>query len=171
MKKMKIPTNKLVFTAMLAALYAVLSALMPDAGVVRMSVLCFMPATVGGFLMGPWYAAAITGLGDFLQCLIKGYTPDPNILLIAIVTGIWYGFTLYKHEFNWKRALLCLVPVFFVCEIGLTPLALSFLYHQPFAAMFIDKLWSNAIELPIKIALLMLVIPAVRKIPKSYLKL
>lgn len=171
MQKNIISTKKLVFAAMLAALYGVLSALVPDMGVIRMSMLCFLPAAVGGFLMGPFYAAAITGLGDLLQCLIKGYAPNPLISLIAIATGLWYGFALYKRAFSWKMALLCLLPVFLVCEIGLTPWVLSGLYKQPFAVTFVDRLWSNLVELPIKTVLLLAVIPAVKRMPKSFLNL
>ena len=171
LQKNMVTTKKLVYAAMLAALYAVLSALVPDVGVVRMSMLCFLPAAVGGFLMGPAYAAAIAGLGDLLQCLIKGYSPNPLISLIALITGLWYGLVLYKRDFSWKTALICLLPVFLVCELGLTSWVLSGLYKQPFVVTFADRLWSNLIELPIKTALLLAVIPAVRRMPKSFLNL
>ena len=167
LQKKRITTPKLVYTAMLSALYAVLNYLSPEAAVLRLSAFCFLPVAVGGMLMGPFYGAAIAGLGDLIACLLKGYLPDPRLSLIALATGAWYGWVLHGRTFSWKLVLCSVLPIFVVLEMGLSTWVLSDLFHQPFAAVFMERLWSNLIELPIKAALLMLI----NRVPKSILKL
>lgn len=176
MQKKAAATNKMVFLALMSALYVVLNVISPEAAVIRMSFFCFLPVAVTGSLMGPVYAVIVAVLGDVLSCFVKGYAPYIPLTLTALLSGMWYGLVLEKQQLNrgcirhWLRAAVCIVPAVVVCEIWLNSYALSVLRHQPMSVVVLQRLWGNIIEIPVKTALLMLVLPAVQKLPKSYLK-
>lgn len=177
MQKKAIATNRMVFLALMAALYVVLNIISPETTVIRLSFFCFLPVAVTGSLMGAVYAMIVAVLGDVLSCLVKGYAPYIPLTLTAMLTGLWYGLVLGKRQISpnklhdWLLAALAIVPVVLVCEIWLNSYALSVLRGQPMGAVVLQRLWGNLIEIPLKPLLLMLVLPAVQRLPKSFLKL
>lgn len=162
-------TRRMIFLALMSALYVALNVLSPESAVIRISMLCFLPTAVSGMLLGPVGGLIVAILGDLLSCIVKGYAPYIPLTVTAALAGLWYGLTLYGKPFDWKRALLCIVPVVLVCEMGLNTVALSVLRHQPLWSVFVQRVWENLIEIPVKVLLLLAVIPAVKRIPKQYL--
>ena len=169
MQKKWFTTKRMIFLALMSALYVALNVLSPESAVIRISMLCFLPTAVSGMLLGPVGGMTVAVLGDLLSCLVKGYAPYIPLTLIAALSGLWYGFALYGKPFGWKQALVCIVPVVLVCEMGLNTVALSMLRHQPLWSVFVQRVWENLIEIPVKTLLLLAVIPAVKRIPKKYL--
>ena len=57
-----------------------------------------------GFMFGPFVSGAFAGLLDILQFLIKPVgTFQPCWTLNSIISGLIYGFGLYKQEVSFKR--------------------------------------------------------------------
>lgn len=171
MPKKLLTTKRMIFLALMSALYVALNVLSPETAVIRISMLCFLPVAASGMLLGPVGGLIVAALGDLLSCVVKGYAPYIPLTVTAALGGLWYGFTLYGKPFDWKRALLCVVPVILVCELGMNTVALSLLRHQPVWTVFVQRVWSNLIEIPVKTLLLLAVIPAVKRMPKQYLNL
>lgn len=171
MQKNGINTRRMIFLALMAALYVALNVLSPEAAVIRVSMFCFLPVAATGMLLGPVFSVIVAVLGDVLSCLIKGYAPYIPLTVTAALAGAWYGFVLHKKPLHWLRALLCVAPVIVVVELGLNTIALSLLRHQPLWTVFVQRLWSNLIEIPVKTALLVLILPAIQRMPKQYLNL
>lgn len=164
-------THEMVFISLMSALYVVLNVISPESAVMRISMLCFLPIAVTGMILGPVGGMLVAVQGDLLSCLVKGYVPYIPLTVVAALAGLWYGFTLHEKKVDWKRALLCVIPVVVVCEMCLNTVALSMLRHQPLWSVFVQRVWENLIEIPVKTLLLMAVIPAVRRIPKKYLNI
>jgi len=171
MSKSVINTRRMIFLALMAALYVALNVLSPEAPVIRVSMLCFLPVAVTGMLLGPVFSAIVAVLGDVLSCLVKGYAPYIPLTVTAALAGAWYGIVLHEKPTHWLRALMSVLPVILVVELGLNTIALSMLRHQPLWTVFVQRVWSNLIEIPIKTLLLMALLPAIRCMPKQYLKL
>ncbi len=171
MQKKVITTGRMVFAALMSALYVALNVLSPETAVMRISMLCFLPVVATGMLLGPVWALAPAVLGDVLSCLVKGYAPYIPLTLIAALSALWYGFVLHGRSCTWKVALIAIIPVSLVCEMGLSSWALCVLRHQPFVAVLVQRLWSNLLEIPVKALLMLAVLPAVMRLPKHTLNL
>ena len=107
MKKTKFTTEMLVFTGFMIALAVVLSKLVS----INISFLRigfgFLPIAVLAILYGPYVAAIGYGIADLLGAwLFPTGTFFPGFTVSAVLTGLIFGWVLYKKEVTFKRALL-----------------------------------------------------------------
>ena len=175
MQKKTVPVKALVLLGLMVALNVVLGRLSiqftPE---VRISVLGFIPIALAGMLMGPLYGGLVGAAGDVLNYALfthvyGGYFP--GYTLTALISGLWYGVVLHGKKVSWVRAIVCIVPVIIIGEMGLNSVWTYMLYSKTFWAKLPLRLLTNVIECPIKIALLMGMSKLLERFPKSYLKL
>lgn len=175
MQKKNVSVKSLVLLGLMVALNVVLGRLSiqftPE---VRISVLGFIPIALAGMLMGPLYGGLVGAAGDVLNYVLfthvyGGYFPGYTIT--ALISGLWYGAVLHEKKVSWARAIVCIVPVIIIGEMGLNSVWTYMLYSKTFWAKLPLRLLTNAIECPIKIALLMGMSKLLERFPKSYLKL
>ncbi|MGN0794528.1 MAG: folate family ECF transporter S component [Aristaeellaceae bacterium] len=175
MQKRMITTRQLVMLALMVALNVVLGRLSPQiTKEIRFSVLGFIPIALSGWMMGPLYGLLTGAAGDILNYFLynQQYGPlFPGYTLVAALSGLWYALVLYKKECSWLRAVLCIVPVIVVGEMFLNSVWTYILYPGTFWAKLPLRLLVNAIECPVKIALLMGVMQLMKRMPKELLKL
>lgn len=175
MQKKNVSVKSLVLLGLMVALNVVLGRLSiqftPE---VRISVLGFIPIAMAGMLMGPLYGGLVGAAGDVLNYVLfthvyGGYFPGYTIT--ALISGLWYGAVLHEKKVSWARAIVCIVPVIIIGEMGLNSVWTYMLYSKTFWAKLPLRLLTNAIECPIKIVLLMGMSKLLERFPKSYLKL
>ncbi len=170
----QISTKRMVLLAMMVALNVVLGRFSvqftPE---VRLSIVGFLPIALAGAMMGPMYGAVTGALGDIVNFLVFNYAYGayfPGYTLTALLSGCWYGLVLYRKELNWKRAVLCIVPVILVGEIGLNSVWTYLLYSKTFWAKLPVRVLTNVIECPLKVLLLLLLWRVTKRLPKSMMK-
>ena len=175
MQKKGMTVKALVLLGLMVALNVVLGRLSiqftPE---VRISVFGFIPIALAGMLMGPLYGGLVGAAGDVVNYVLfthayGGYFP--GYTFTALVSGLWYGYVLHGKKGTWLRAVLAIAPVIIVGEMGLNSVWTYILYSKTFWAKLPLRLLTNAIECPIKIALLMGMTKLLDRFPKSYLKL
>ncbi len=172
MQKKTLTTRKLVLLALMVALNVVLGRtsiqFTPE---IRVSVLGFLPIALAGYLMGPLYGGLVGAAGDVLNYVLftHVYGPlFPGYTMVALLSGMWYGFVLHKKEVTWWRAVLCIVPVVLVGEMFLNSIWVYIMYSKTFWAKLPLRLLTNVVEMPIKILLLMGMNKLLERFPKNY---
>ncbi|MBQ8107394.1 MAG: folate family ECF transporter S component [Ruminococcus sp.] len=143
----------------------------------------FIPIAVIGMLYGPVVCGASTFLLDFLGYIITNKSArfySPQLALVVILSGIIYGMVLYKCDFHTEKiksivkVIVACGAVAMVCNVLLNTYFLYTLYvnkdFSPFAdgamkaywAYTLPRLIKNLIEFPIRVAVLAIVLPAVK---------
>lgn len=80
----------------------------------------FLPVVVASLLYGPLWAGAVAGLGDLLGAVlfpVGAYFP--GFTVSTFLTGVIYGFFLYKREFKLWRALSAAALSSLLCSMVL----------------------------------------------------
>lgn len=172
--KKEISVQNLVLLGLMVALNVVLGRLsiqiVPE---VRVSVFGFLPIALAAAAMGPAYGALTGAAGDVLNFALftHAYGPYfPGYTLTAVLSGLWYGFVLHGKRLTWARAALAIVPVIVIGEMGLNSLWTYMMYSKTFWAKLPMRLVTNAIECPIKMALLMGMGQLLKRLPKTIWK-
>ena len=111
----------------------------------------FLPIAMTGILYGPFWCAVSAGLGDILVAILSGYGYYPPMTVSAILTGLIYGFLLYKKPMSLKRitasVLLESIPV----SIFLQSFWLMLLTGQGYLALVAARTLQHAVMIPISI--------------------
>lgn len=175
LQKKSISVKAMVLLALMVALNVLLGRfsiqIMPQ---IRVSVLGFIPIALAGCLLGPVYGALTGVLGDIVNFFLftHVYGPYfPGYTLTALLSGAWYGFVLRGKKVTWLRATLAILPVIILGEMGLNSLWTYVLYGETLWVNLPLRLLTNAIECPVKIAMLVGMAKVLERFPKSYLKL
>lgn len=175
LRKNGITVKAIVLLGLMVALNVVLGRLSIQlTSEIRISVFGYIPIALAGMLMGPLYGALTGAAGDVVNYVLfthayGGYFP--GYTLTALLSGLWYGCVLHGKKVTWLRAVLAILPVIVIGEMGLNSLWTYMLYKNTFWARLPLRLLVNVIECPIKIALLMGMSKLLDRFPKSYLKL
>ena len=175
LQKKSISVKAIVLMGLMIALNVVLGRLSiqftPE---VRLSVFGFLPIALAGMLLGPLYGGLVGAAGDVVNYMLfthvyGGYFPGYTVT--ALLSGLWYGFVLHGKKVTWVQAVLCILPVILLGEMGLNSVWTYMMYSKSFWAKLPIRLLTNAIECPVKIALLMGMNQLLERFPKSYLRL
>ena len=171
----RIDTRRLVLLGLMVALNVVLGRfsiqLVPE---VRLSILGFLPIALAGHLMGPLFGALTGAAGDIVNYMLFTHVYGayfPGYTLTAALSGLWYGLMLYRRDVTWPRAILTILPVIVLGEMGLNSVWVWMMYRKTFWANLPMRLVTNAIECPLKILLLSGMTRMLKRIPPSYLKM
>lgn len=117
---------------------------------------------VAGSLLGPGYGAIIGGLSDVLGYLIKPTGPFfPGFTVSSILSGVIFGLFLHKNA-DFKHIVLACVINGVCINFLLNSLWLSMLYGNAFIAVLATRVVSQAILLPINIAILTIILKPCR---------
>ena len=174
-KGARLSTGKLVFLALMVALNVVLGRLSIQlTQEIRLSIVGFMPIAMSAYLLGPVYGALTGAAGDIVNYMLFTHVYGhyfPGYSITAALSGLWYGYMLYKKKITWPRAILAIVPVILLGEMGLNSIWVYIMYSKTFWANLPMRIVTNLIEMPLKILILMGMTRLLDRMPKSYLKL
>ena len=175
LQKKGLTVKAVVFLGLMIALNVVLGRLnIQLSSEIRISVFGFLPIALAGMLMGPLYGALTGAAGDVVNYILFTHAYGayfPGYTVTALLSGWWYAFVLSKGKVNWLRAVLAIVPVIIIGEMGLNSVWTYLLYSKSFWAKLPLRLLVNVIECPVKILLLMGMSKLMERIPKSYMRL
>ncbi len=105
----------------------------------------FVPIVAAAMLYGPIGGAIVGALGDFLGAIlfpIGAYFP--GFTLTAFLTGLVFGFFLYKEQ-SIPRVIGAAAVNQFILSQCLNTLWISILYGSPYGPLFVTRLVQTAI--------------------------
>lgn len=158
----------IVMTGMLIAVHVLLGVLiMFSIGEYIKISFSFLALAAIGMLFGPVPAAmagAITDILGFLLANKTGGAYHPGFTLVQITGGIIYGLILYRSEINKYFTLKCLASkmlIIIICNLFMNSYFLSVLWGQSFWGLMPTRLLKNALQLPVDVILMSVVLPTV----------
>lgn len=160
-------TKRLCIMGILIALQILLARLVniPIGTYTRVN-LGFLPNAVAGMLMGPFCAMLVAASGDLLGAtLFPSGAIFPGFTLTAALAGINYGLWLNRRKMTWWRAVLCVLPVTLVCNIGMNTLWLYMISGDAALAAFPVRALKNLVQYPVNVALLYAVGKLMERLP------
>ena len=155
MKKFSMSTEALVITGFMTALSVVLSKLVS----INISFLRigfgFLPIAVLAMLYGPLVAAIGYGLADLLGAwLFPTGAFFPGFTVSAVLTGLVFGFVLYKKEVTFARALLASSIVCLCINLLLNTLWLTFILGKGFTVLLASRAVKEIVAIPVMAVLI-----------------
>lgn len=165
--------RKLCAMALLIAVYFALYAVkIPINDQLRITF-TFLPVAIAGWLFGIVPAMLVSGIGDFVGCILfpqgayfYGYT------ITAVLTGFVFGLFLYKAEGKQVilKVIISKLIITLLLNIGLNSYWATFFVPKSFWIIMSGKVIKNLAMLPIEIILLFGLIKALSgaKIQKMY---
>lgn len=159
----------LVLLAMLTAMEIVLSRFLSINAWNLKIGFSFVPIVIAAILYGPIGSACVAALGDFLGAILFPIGPYfPGFTLTALLTGLVFGAFLYrkKDKTKWYAVgvvlSVCINQLIF--GLLLNTYWISVLYGNPFGATLLSRIPQCAILIPVQIAVIFAIVPALRRI-------
>lgn len=133
----------------------------------------FIAKVLIGSIAGPWLSALVAIIYDILAFFLNntGYSFIWGFTLVEALQGFLYGLFFFgkKVSFNnWKDWLYVIFATVITMGIGtfiLTPILLNAYYQTPFAVIYAARVY-KVLEIPIRVLLIMLVLPFLQRIPE-----
>lgn len=155
MNKNKITTEILVVTGFMIALSVVLSKLIS----INISFLRvgfgFLPIAVLAIMYGPVIAAIGYGVADLLGAwLLPTGTFFPGFTVSAVLTGLIFGWVLYKKEVTFVRALIASAIVCLTVNLLLNTWWLTFLIGKGFKVLLASRAVKEIVAIPVMAVLI-----------------
>lgn len=165
---------------MLIALHFVLSSIAIPVGATIEITFSFLAIAAVGMLLGPTagaFAGLATNILKFIFANKVGGAFHFGFTFVEIVAGLIFGIFLYraeitKPEFTKEKFLeaaililrfsACRLCTVVVCNLLLRTYFLSDLYGTSFMLLFPERFLKNAAQYPVDVALMCIVLPAVR---------
>lgn len=145
----------LTICAVLLALRVVLGFVSFGTDVYRVTF-SHLPVFICSYIFGPIPAAIVGALGDIVTLIVKPTGAlNLGITFSEMMVGFIGGLFLYKHRVNLIRTIIACVTTSVICSLGITTLSIIVMYNitQPWI-MFVSRVITNLITVPINIALL-----------------
>lgn len=159
-------TRSLVIIAMLLAMQVILGTLaaIPVGPTIRISF-GYLALSSTGALFGP-VASAINGaLADIIGFLIHPTGAYfPGFTITGIVSGLIYGFGLFRREPTLIRVLIVKLLIDVICNLLLNTLWLNMLYGKAFWVLLPSRVLKNLAQYPVDVLLLYPLLKLVRRI-------
>ena len=158
MKKSIFTTETMVITAFMIALSVVLSKLVS----INISFLRigfgFLPIAILAILYGPVVAAVGYGLADLIGAwLFPTGAFFPGFTLSAVLTGLIFGFILYKKEVTIIRALIASALVCLGVNLLLNTWWLTFIIGKGFKVLLASRAVKEIVAIPVMALLIVAV--------------
>lgn len=149
-------TRQLAVSALLLAADVVLTRLLAINTPLMKIGLGFAAVALCAMLYGPWWAALIAALGDFVGALLfPTGAYFPGFTLTAACTGLIYGLCLYRRGTGWLYPVLAaLLNVLLISYLANTAL-ISYLSGTPYPTLLAARAVQLAVMLPLQIAVLL----------------
>ena len=150
MKKSRLTTEVIVVTGFMIALSVVLSKLIS----INISFLRigfgFLPIAVLAIMYGPVIAAIGYGAADLLGAwLLPTGTFFPGFTVSAVLTGLIFGWILYKKEVTIIRALIASALVCLIVNLLLNTWWLTFLIGKGFKVLLASRAVKEIVAIPV----------------------
>lgn len=160
----KFNTRTLAAIALLTALEIILSRFLSISMWNTKIGFSFLPVVVAAILYGPLAAGTVGALGDFIGAVlfpIGAYFP--GFTLTAFLTGLVYGFFLYRKH-GWPQIIAAVGINQLILSLLLNTLWISILYGSVYGPLLISRLPQTAILIVVQL----ICIPAVAKAIARY---
>ena len=169
MKNRRLSTEVLVVTGFMIALSVVLSKLIS----INISFLRigfgFLPIAVLAIMYGPVIAAIGYGVADLLGAwLLPTGTFFPGFTVSAVLTGLIFGWILYKKEVTIVRALIASALVCLIVNLLLNTWWLTFLIGKGFKVLLASRAVKEIVAIPVMALLIVAIDKSVLSRIKSY---
>lgn len=133
----------------------------------------FIAKVLIGSIAGPWLSALVAIIYDILAFFLNntGYSFIWGFTLVEALQGFLYGLFFFGKKLslnNWKDWLYVIVATVITMGIGtfiLTPILLHTYYQTPYAVIYAARVY-KVLEIPIRVLLIMLVLPFLQRIPE-----
>ncbi len=124
----------------------------------------FVAVALAAHWYGPWSAALVHGISDFIGALAFPTGPYfPGYTLTAAVIGLIFGLCFYRNR-KWWRIALGVVSGQLVGSLLLNTLWISVTNHAPYWSVLVGRLLQSALMTPVQLLTLPLVFTALRRI-------
>ena len=124
----------------------------------------FLPLAAGGMLYGPVAGGMIGVISDILGYFVRPNGPFfPGFTLSALISGLMYGFLLYKSPVSLKRIVIVSVLNTVIVNLFLTTLWLSMMYGNAFWALLAGRIVKMLIIFPVNTALLVVILKIAKR--------
>lgn len=124
-----------------------------------------IPNQIVAFLFGPWIGMIFGGAMDIVKFMVH---PDGqfNFLftLVPMVSGLIYGFFLYKRPINIWNIFFAELLVKIICNLGLNTYFIMLTTGNAFKAIMLPRIITNAGKLPCDVAIMLILLPIINKI-------
>lgn len=151
-------TSRLIAIAFLIAIEIILTRFLSINTPILRIGFGFLPVAMIGILYGPLWAGMAYAIGDILGIMLFPSGPFfPGFTVSAFLTGLTYGFFLYKKPVTWKRVLMASSVVCILINLGLDTLWLTILMDKGMLALLPARIIKVAVALPIQVILIPLV--------------
>ena len=164
MAKKKLSTEMLVVIAFMIALEIVLSKLVS----INISFLRigfgFLPIAILAILYGPYWAGLAYAIGDVIGgFLFPTGAFFPGFTVTAALTGLIFGWVLYRKPATFGRSLVASALVCVLCNLLLNTFWLTFILGKGFFVLLASRAVKELIAIPVMAVLIVLVDKTVMK--------
>ena len=170
----KLTSKRLVTLAMLIALAFIVGKfsipVIPEQLVVSFT---FIVNAIIGMVAGPIWGFISFAILDVVDNLLSG---QGNFIiwwtLMEAVQGFLYGLFFYGKELkwlnkkDWLHVTLAVLVTMLISTFIFTPLLVQIYFHVPFLAQYLAGRWLKIFEIPIRIIVIMFVVPRLQRIPE-----
>ena len=158
MNKTKLTTEVVITTGFMIALAVVLSKLVS----INISFLRigfgFLPIAVLGILYGPVVAAIGYGLADLIGAwLFPTGAFFPGFTVSAVLTGLIFGWVLYKKEVTFWRALLASALVCLIVNLLINTYWLTIIIGKGFEVLLASRAVKEIVAIPVMAIIIVLI--------------
>lgn len=158
MKKARLTTEVIVITGFMTALSIVLSKLVS----INISFLRigfgFLPIAVLAIMYGPVIAAIGYGLADLIGAwLLPTGAFFPGFTVSAVLTGLIFGWVLYRREVTFVRALAASALVCLAVNLLLNTWWLTFIIGKGFKVLLASRAVKEIVAIPVMAVMIVLI--------------
>ena len=167
MKKQVFTTKTLAVMSLLVAIEVIIARF----GTIRPTnslklSLDFVPVVISAILFGPFPAMIISILADVLGAFLFPVGPFfPGFTVTAAMTGLLYGFLLYKDQ-SMPRIVLAVLLQQGILSLLLNTFWLKVLYGLPYLPTLVGRLVQAGVMSALQIVLIPLLAKAIKDVEK-----
>lgn len=171
----RLTTQRLVTMAMLIGLAFIIDqfklTLIPNQLVISFG---FIVNAIMGAIAGPVYAFLAGALEDVLTMLLSSNAANfiPLWTVMDAFISALYGVFFYGKELSnsrkkdWIYVTVAISCITILGSLILTPLLIQIYFKTPIVAQYIAGRWIKIFEIPIRILVVMVVLPQLQRIPE-----
>lgn len=170
--KSKTNVNFLVIIALLFSLKILTAKLEIGSSIMRISP-SFIPNYLIAMIAGPFWTGIIMVFGELIKLPFSSAPFIPGASLLTFISGFLHGLFFYrkpvdiKNKKHWLRTFLGMSIIIIIHSILLNNLWITLMSPNPSVESFIKLIYLRSIlllQIPIKVVLLMLIVPRVQSL-------
>ena len=169
-------TKKMILSALMLTLSIVLSRFLSIKTPLLAISFNFVPILLSAIWLGPKYTVIISGLADLIGAILFPFGEFfIGFTISAILSGLIYGFILYKKEgdLSKKQLLIRLVIATLIAtlivNLLLNTLWLVIMYDKAFIVLIGTRIVKELVMIPIQVITMFTIVQALQPITKKYL--